>query len=145
VYPKLFFSYQVLLDASKKHKHSTFEEISKILKNFDFFGLFSIFEAQARPPALKILKSRRTKVVPYECPHFFRLQLFLIFAYFDFVSIFEFEIFPYKNSSLMCMCQVKEKKTQFSSVLFNKFQRRTNLTAFFVNLGLRNKTAYSKF
>jgi hypothetical protein len=80
------FSIQVLLDASNKHKHSTLEKISKILKNFDFLAFFSTFEAETRPSALKILISRRTKVVPDECPHLFKLQLFLIFAYFDFAS-----------------------------------------------------------
>jgi hypothetical protein len=60
---------------------STFEKISKILKNFDFFGLFSAlfstFETEARPSALKILKSRRTKVVLNKGLQLFKLQLFL--------------------------------------------------------------------
>jgi hypothetical protein len=61
-----------------------------MLINFDLLAFFSTIEAKARPSALKVLKSSRTKVVPNECPHFFRLQL---------SSIFEFEIFPYKNAS----------------------------------------------
>jgi hypothetical protein len=65
---------------------STFEKISKILKNFDFF---STFESETRPSALKILESRSTKVIPNECPQLLRSQL---------SSIFEFEIFPYKNA-----------------------------------------------
>jgi hypothetical protein len=52
---------------------------------FSFLAIFSIFEAEARTSALKILKKRRTKVVNTECSQFFRLQL---------SSIFEFEIFP---------------------------------------------------
>jgi hypothetical protein len=63
---------------------STFEKNSKIL---NFLAFFSTFEAKARPST--ILKSRRTKVVPNECPQLFRLQL---------SSIFGFEIFPYKNA-----------------------------------------------
>ena len=51
-------------------------------------AIFSIFEAEAPPSALKISKSRRTKVVSIEYPHLFRLQA---------KSIFEFEIIPYKN------------------------------------------------
>jgi hypothetical protein len=44
---------------------------------------FFIFETNRKS------KSCRTKVVPNECPQLSRLQL---------LSIFEFEIFPYKNS-----------------------------------------------
>jgi hypothetical protein len=50
-----------------------------------------IFEAATRPSALKILKSRRTKVVLNEFSQLFRLQL---------SSIFEFEIFLYKVATL---------------------------------------------
>jgi hypothetical protein len=35
---------------------SIFEKIVKIMKNFDFFGLFPTFEAEARPSAVKILQ-----------------------------------------------------------------------------------------
>jgi hypothetical protein len=67
----LFISYQVLLDASNKHKHSTFGLLllKKSPKNcffLSFFAFFSTFGAGARPSALIIWKSRRTKVVPYE-------------------------------------------------------------------------------
>jgi hypothetical protein len=41
-------------------------------------------------PSLKILKSRRTKIVPNECPQLLRLK---------FLSNFEFEFFPYKNAT----------------------------------------------
>ena len=51
-------------------------------------AIFSIFEAEAQLGALKISKSRRTKVVSIEHPHLFRLQAKLIF---------EFLIIPYKN------------------------------------------------
>ena len=51
-------------------------------------AIFSIFEAEARLGALKISKSRRTKVVSIEYPHLFRLQA---------KSILEFEIIPFKN------------------------------------------------
>jgi hypothetical protein len=100
---KVIFSYQVLLDASNKHKHSTFglqllKKISKILKIFDFFGLFLTFEAVARPSALKILKIRRTKNMFNECPQLFRLQLFLIFAYLDFAP-------PYVDGSYIAQSQ----------------------------------------
>jgi hypothetical protein len=63
-------------------------KITKNNKTSSFLAICSIFEAEVRPSALKILKSLRTKVVSYECPQLFRLQ---------FSSIFEFEIFLYKH------------------------------------------------
>jgi hypothetical protein len=57
------------------------------------FLAFFTFGADARPSALKIWKSRRTKVVPNECPQLFRLQLFLIFAYFDFAPPYNVHIY----------------------------------------------------
>jgi hypothetical protein len=65
---------------------------SKSQKNIEilsFFTIFSIFEAEAQPSALKIQKTFITKVVSNECLQLFRQQL---------LSIFEFEIFPYKSA-----------------------------------------------
>jgi hypothetical protein len=43
--------------------------------------LWPFFDLRGRGPtisALKILKSRGTKVIPYECPHLLRLQVYLV-------------------------------------------------------------------
>jgi hypothetical protein len=45
----------------------------KNCKFLNFLAIFSIFEAEARLGALKILKSRRTKVVPNKYMHLLRL------------------------------------------------------------------------
>jgi hypothetical protein len=58
-------------------------------KFLNFLVIFSIFEAEARLGALKILKSRRTKIVPNKYMHLLRLWA---------QSIFAFEIFPCKNA-----------------------------------------------
>jgi hypothetical protein len=63
---------------------STFEKISKMLIFLSFLAIFAIFEAEARPSALKIFESCRIKVVPNDCSQLLRLQPLLIFAYFDF-------------------------------------------------------------
>jgi hypothetical protein len=55
VYSKLFFSYQVLKDASNKHKHF-------------IFGLQLLKKS---PFALNFLNSCRTKIVFNECPQIF--------------------------------------------------------------------------
>jgi hypothetical protein len=88
---KVIFSHQILLDATTKHKYSTFRlQLSKKnLQNTDFFflsflAIFSIFEAGARPSALKILESCSIKVISNECSQLFGLHLWLIIAYFDF-------------------------------------------------------------
>jgi hypothetical protein len=58
-------------------------------------GNFSIFEAEVRPSALKILESCRIKVVPNECPQLLRLiKLLLIFAYFDFTPLYFLCLWP---------------------------------------------------
>jgi hypothetical protein len=69
--------------------HQLLSKSQKNIKILSFLAIFLFFEAEARPSALKILKSRRTKVVSYEFPQLLRTQL---------SSIFEFEIFPYKNA-----------------------------------------------
>jgi hypothetical protein len=43
-----------------------------------------MFDGEAQLGALKILKSRGTKVVPNECPHFLRQQAQSISSYFNF-------------------------------------------------------------
>ena len=88
-YPKLFFSYRDLLDASNKLKILTFglvllKKIEKNCKILIFLAFFSTFEAEARPSALKIFESRRTKVVYNYKRHLFWLQGKSIFAYFNF-------------------------------------------------------------
>jgi hypothetical protein len=67
VYPKLFFSYQVLIEASNKHKHSTFglQLLKKSPKYwfFEFFGHFS--DLQGRGAAIhtqKFVKSLKQKM-----------------------------------------------------------------------------------
>jgi hypothetical protein len=46
------------------------------LKKLNFWAIFSIFEAEAQLGALKILKSRKTKVFPNYSPHLLRLQAY---------------------------------------------------------------------
>jgi hypothetical protein len=79
VYPKLFFSSDINGRVKQAQIFNfwttTFEKKSKIVKNFDFFGLFSTFEAKARPSALKNLQNCRTIVVSYKCSHLLRPQL----------------------------------------------------------------------
>jgi hypothetical protein len=69
-FPKLFFSYQILLDASSKHKHSTFglqilKQSPKYWFFLSFLAIFPIFKAETRPSTLKNLKSRRNKSCSY--------------------------------------------------------------------------------
>jgi hypothetical protein len=52
----------------------TFGIVYEKLKDLNCLAIFSMFEAEAQLGALKILKSRRTKVVSNECPHLLRLQ-----------------------------------------------------------------------
>jgi hypothetical protein len=52
----------------------TFEKSKKNSKFLDFLTIFSIFDAEARLGALKILKSRRTKVVSIKYLHLLRLK-----------------------------------------------------------------------
>jgi hypothetical protein len=54
---------------------STFEKVSKILIFLSFLAILSIFEAKARPFALKILKSCRIKVVHNEFLQLLKPQL----------------------------------------------------------------------
>jgi hypothetical protein len=49
-------------------KTKTFEKFSK---KMIFLVIFPTFEAEVRNIELKILKSRRTKVVPIKCSHLF--------------------------------------------------------------------------
>jgi hypothetical protein len=51
----------------------TFEKILEKLQIFEFLAIFSIYEAEARLGALKILKSCRTKVVSHKYMHLLRL------------------------------------------------------------------------
>jgi hypothetical protein len=72
------------------------------------------------------LKSRRTKVVPYECPQLFRIQLFLIFAYFDFTppkcptssslpgAVRGFYFNPIENMVKVTDCNELENLAEFS-------------------------------
>jgi hypothetical protein len=53
---------------------------------FEFLGYFSIFETEAQLGALKILKSRRTKVVSNKYPYSASFQAQSNFAYFHFNS-----------------------------------------------------------
>jgi hypothetical protein len=68
------------------------------LKNTEKFGLYGpFFDLWGRGAAIRTqnLKSRSTKVVCNECPQFFRPQLFLYFAYFDFAP-------PYHTMRVSC-------------------------------------------
>jgi hypothetical protein len=65
----------------------TFEKFYKKLEKLNFWAILSMFDAEAQLGALKILKSRRTKVVFNEFPHLLRLQA---------SSILAFEFSPYK-------------------------------------------------
>jgi hypothetical protein len=56
----------------------------KNCKFLKFLAIFSIFEAEVRLGSLKILKSRKTKVVSNKYMHLLRLYAQLIFKYFNF-------------------------------------------------------------
>jgi hypothetical protein len=102
VYPKSFFSYQVLLHALNKYKHSTFglQLLKKSPKYgffFSFLAIFPIFKTEARSSTLKSLKSRRYKI----CSKW-------VSATFETTALFNFWVwnFPIQKRSSLLRIQI---------------------------------------